>query len=120
MWNEGADERGVWYYNTNGEFWINNRHFACTAFGDSGYMVKAMKTTEDLVTGKYRTVIEVFIPDEIVGQDAAAIGFAFKTCDKDYTDPSQITDPTMKFRSDPWWYFQGRFPTDMENRFVLK
>ena len=120
MWNEGADERGVWYYNTNGEFWINNRHFACTTFGDSGYMVKAMKTTEDLVTGKYRTVIEVFIPDEIVGQDAAAIGFAFKTCDKDYTDPSQITDPTMTFRSDPWWCFQGRFPTDMENRFVLK
>ena len=120
MWNEGRDSRGVWYYNTNGEFWINDNHFACTAFGDSGYMVKSMKTTEDLVAGTYKTVIEVFIPAEVVGKQTAAIGFAFKTCDKDYANPSQITNFLMKFRGDPWWFFRGRFPTDMNSRFILK
>ena len=120
MWNEGADERGVWYYNTNGEFWINNNHFAVTAFGDSGYMVKSMKTTEDLVTGTYTTVIEAFVPAEIVGSQSAAIGFAFKTCDRDYVNVSEITDPAILFRGDPWWFFSGRFPTDMNSRFILK
>ena len=119
MWNEGSDSRGVWYYNTNGEFWINDDHFAVTAFGDSGYMVKAMKTTENLVTGVYTTVIEVFVPAEIVGTKTATVGFAFKTCDRDYANASQITDPAMKFRGDPWWFFNGRFPTDMNNRFTL-
>ena len=120
MWNEGSDERGVWYYNTNGEFWVNDDHFACTAFGDSGYMVKSMKTTEDLSSGVYTTVIEAFIPAEVVGSGAAAMGFAFKTCDRDYTDVGQITDTAMKFRGDPWWFFSGRFPTDMNSRFILK
>ncbi len=120
MWNEGADSRGVWYYNTNAEFWINDDHFAATAFGDSGYMVKTMKTTEDLVTGSYTTVVEAFIPAEIVGDGDAAIGFAFKTCDQDYAKVSEVTDPGMKFRGDPWWFFEGRFPTDMATRFILK
>lgn len=119
MWNEGADARGVWYYNTNAEFWINDDHFAATAFGDSGYMVKSMKTTEDLITGSYTTVVEAFIPAEVVGEGDAAIGFAFKTCDRDYKDVSEITDPNMKFRGDPWWFFNGRFPTDMNTRFIL-
>ena len=44
MWNEGSDERGVWYYNTNAELWANDQHFACTALGDSGYLLKKMKT----------------------------------------------------------------------------
>ena len=120
MWNEGADERGVWYYNTNGEFWVNEDHFAVTAFGDSGYMVKSMKTTEDLVTGTYTTVIEVFIPAEIVGSQEASVGFAFKTCDQSYINVSEITDSAMLFRGDPWWFFDGRFPTDMNKRFILK
>ena len=120
MWNEGSDPRGVWYYNTNAEFWINNDHFAATAFGDSGYMVKSMKTTEDLITGSYTTVVEAFIPAEVIGQKAAAIGFAFKTCDRDYGNPSEITDSAIKFRGDPWWFFSGRFPTDMNSRFILK
>ena len=79
-----------------------------------------MKTTEDLVAGTYKTVIEVFIPAEVVGKQTAAIGFAFKTCDKDYANPSQITNSLMKFRGDPWWFFRGRFPTDMNSRFILK
>ena len=120
MWNEGQDERGVWYYNTNAEFGINDLHFAATAFGDSGYMVKSMVTTEDLVTGTFTTVTEVFVPREVIGSGDAAVGFAFKTCDKDYSDPSQITDPKMKFRGDPWWCFKGHFPTDMAQRFILK
>ena len=120
MWNEGQDKRGVWYYNTNAEFWINDIHFAATAFGDSGYMVKSMATTEDLVTGTFTTVTEVFVPREVIGSGDAAVGFAFKTCDKDYSNPSQITDPKMKFRGDPWWYFKGHFPTDMAQRFILK
>lgn len=120
MWNEGSDERGVWYYNTNGEFWINDDHFAVTAFGDSGYMVKAMKTTEDLVAGTYTTVIEAFIPAEVIGNQAAAVGFAFKTCDRDYANVSEITDSAILFRGDPWWFFEGRFPTDMAKRFILK
>ena len=120
MWNEGADDRGVWYYNTNAEFWINDDHFAATAFGDSGYMVKSMKTTEDLVTGSYTTVVEAYIPAEVIGEGDAAIGFAFKTCDRDYSDVSEITDPRMKFRGDPWWFFNGHFPTDMNSRFILK
>ena len=120
MWNEGQDERGVWYYNTNAEFWINDLHFAATAFGDSGYMVKSMVTTEDLVTGTFTTVMEAFVPREVIGSGDAAVGFAFKTCDKDYSNPSQITDPKMKFRGDPWWYFKGHFPTDMAQRFILK
>lgn len=120
MWNEGSDPRGVWYYNTNGEFWINDDHFAVTAFGDSGYMVKSMKTTEDLVTGTYTTVIEVFIPSEIIGSQTAAVGFAFKTCDRDYTNASEITDPAKLFHGDPWWFFSGHFPTDMNSRFILK
>lgn len=120
MWNEGSDERGVWYYNTNAEFWINDDHFAATAFGDSGYMVKTMKTTEDLVTGSFTTVVEAFIPAEIVGDGDAAIGFAFKTCDQDYTNASEITEPAILFRGDPWWFFEDRFPTDMAKRFILK
>ena len=120
MWNEGADERGVWYYNTNGEFWINDEHFACTQFGDSGYLLKAMKTTEDMKSGIYKTIIEVFIPAEVTGKDAAAIGFAFKTCDKDYANNSEVLDANMKFNGDPWWYFTNRFPTDMDSRFILK
>ncbi|MBQ6831912.1 MAG: family 43 glycosylhydrolase [Oscillospiraceae bacterium] len=120
MWNEGSDERGVWYYNTNAEFWINNDHFAATAFGDSGYMVKTMKTTEDLTTGSYTTVVEAFIPAEIVGAGDAAVGFAFKTCDQDYATASQVTEAIMKFRGDPWWFFAGRFPTDLAARFILK
>ncbi len=119
MWNEGKDDRGVWYYNTNGEFWINDTHFAATAFGDSGYMVKSMKTTEDLVTGIYTTVIEAFVPAEVIGKQPAAVGFAFKTCDRDYANVSEITEEAMKFRGDPWWYFADRFPTDMAKRFVL-
>ena len=120
MWNEGSDERGVWYYNTNGEFWINDDHFAVTAFGDSGYMVKAIKTTEDLVAGTYTTVVEAFIPAEIIGDQVAAMGFAFKTCDRDYANVSEITDSAILFRGDPWWFFEGRFPTDMAKRFILK
>ena len=120
MWNEGSDERGVWYYNTNAEFWINDDHFAATTFGDSGYMVKAMKTTEDMTTGIYTTVLEVFIPTEVIGEEALSAGFAFKTCDEDYSDPSQITEPAMKFRGDPWWFFQGHFPTDMAERFEIQ
>ena len=120
MWNEGSDPRGVWYYNTNAEFWINDDHFAATTFGDSGYMVKAMKTTEDLPSGTYTTVLEAFIPDEVIGQQQAAVGFAFKTCDTDYSSPAAVTDSGMKFRGDPWWFFRGRFPTDLENRFLIQ
>lgn len=120
MWNEGSDERGVWYHNTNAEFWLNDEHLACTAFGDSGYMLKSMKTTEDLEEGGYKTVAEIFIPDEVIDSDEAAIGFAFKTCDRNYGNASEITDNAMKFNSDPWWYFSGRFPTDMDSRFVLE
>lgn len=120
MWNEGSDERGVWYYNTNGEFWIGDEHFACTAFGDSGYMLRAMKTTEDLKAGGYKTVVEVFVPEEVMGNKEAAIGVAFKTCDSDYRNVEEITDNTMKFNGDPWWYFSGHIPTDGNSRFVLK
>lgn len=120
MWNEGQDDRGVWHYNTNAEFWINDGHFAATAFGDSGYMVKAMKTTEDMATGNFTTVVEAFIPAEVTGSGDAALGFAFKTCDQAYSKPSQITDQKMKFRGDPWWFFAGRFPTNMAKRFILK
>ena len=120
MWNEGADSRGAWYYNTNAEFWINDDHFAATAFGDSGYMVKKMVTTEDLVSGSYTTVVEAFIPAEVIGDGDAAIGFAFKTCDQDYANVAEVTDSGMKFRGDPWWFFNGRFPTDMAKRFILK
>ena len=120
MWNEGADERGVWYYNTNGEFWINDMHFACTTFGDSGYMMKAMKTTEDLKTGGYTTVIEAFIPNEVIQSNTAAIGFSFKTCDMSYGNANEITNNAMKFNGDPWWFFKGQFPTDMSSRFILE
>lgn len=120
MWNEGQDERGVWYYNTNAEFWIHDTHFAATAFGDSGYMVKSMVTTEDLIAGTFTTVLEAFVPREVIGSGDAPVGFAFKTCDRDYQNPSQITDPKMKFRGDPWWYIKGHFPTDMAQRFMLK
>ncbi|MBQ8802764.1 MAG: family 43 glycosylhydrolase [Tyzzerella sp.] len=120
MWNEGTDERGVWYYNTNGEFWINDEHFACTAFGDSGYVLKAMKTTEDMTTGVYTTVIEAFVPDEVINSDTVNVGLAFKTCDKDYTDVGEITDNAMKFHGDPWWYLSGHFPTDLNKRFILE
>lgn len=120
MWNEGADERGVWYYNTNGEFWMNDEHFACTQFGDSGYVVKAMKTTEDMTSGIYTTIIEAFIPAEVAGKDAAAMGFAFKTCDKEYANNPEVLEDDMKFNGDPWWYFTNRFPTDMDSRFILK
>lgn len=120
MWNEGSDERGVWYYNTNGEFWINDEHFACTEFGDSGYMLKSMRTTEDLTAGGYKTVIEAFVPDEVIQGEPAALGFAFKTCDQDYANANEISDPVMKFNDDPWWYFGGHFPTDLNTRFILK
>lgn len=120
MWNEGKDDRGVWYYNTNAEFWVNDSHFACTAFGDSGYMVGSMKTTEDMSTGIYTTVIEAFIPAEVIGTKAAAVGFAFKTCDRDYANVQEITDVAMKFRGDPWWFFSDRFPTDMNTRFIIE
>lgn len=119
MWNDHPDARGAWYFNTNAEFWINEDHFAATTFGDSGYMVKSMKTTEDLVTGTYLTVAEIFVPAQIVG-DQAAVGFAFKTCDQAYVHISEITDPSMLFRGDPWWFFADRFPTDMAKRFHLK
>ena len=79
-----------------------------------------MKTTEDLVAGTYTTVIEAFIPAEVIGNQSAAVGFAFKTCDRDYTNVSEITDPAIMFRGDPWWFFEGRFPTDMAKRFILK
>jgi hypothetical protein len=120
MWNEGKDDRGVWYYNTNAEFWVNDSNFACTAFGDSGYMVGTMKTTEDMSTGIYTTVIEAFIPAEVIGTKAAAVGFAFKTCDRDYANVQEITDVAMKFRGDPWWFFTDRFPTDMNTRFIIE
>ena len=83
-------------------------------------MVKAMKTTEDLSSGTYTTVLEAFIPDEVIGQQQAAVGFAFKTCDTDYSSPAAVTDSGMKFRGDPWWFFRGRFPTDLENRFLIQ
>ena len=79
-----------------------------------------MKTTEDLTTGSYTTVIEAFIPAEVVGEGNAAVGFAFKTCDQDYANASQVTESIMKFRGDPWWFFAGRFPTDPAARFILK
>lgn len=120
MWNEGSDERGLWYYNTNGEFWINDEHFACTAFGDSGYVLKSMKTTEDMTTGVYTTIIEAFIPDEVINSNTVNVGFAFKTCDKDYASVGEITDNAMKFNGDPWWYLSGRFPTDIDKRFILE
>ncbi len=118
MWNEGNDERGVWYYNTNGEFWVNDDHFACTAFGDSGYMVKAMKTTEE--SGGYKTIIEIFVPQEICGEGSVSLGTAFKTCDIAYSDINDITDDGMKFMDDPWWYLTGHFPTDLQSRFIIK
>lgn len=120
MWNEGSDERGVWYYNTNGEFWVNDDHFACTEFGDSGYLLKAMKTTEDLSAGGYKTVIEAFIPDEVIQGNEAALGFAFKTCDQDYGNINEMTEKTVLFNNDPWWFFTGHFPTDLNTRFILK
>ncbi len=119
MWNDAPDERGAWYFNTNAEFWINEDHFAATDFGDSGYMVKTLKTTEDLVSGTYTTVAEVFVPAEVIGDGKAAMGFAFKTCDQEYKEISEVTDPAMKFRGDPWWFFDGRFPLDMAKRFTL-
>lgn len=118
MWNDAPDERGAWYFNTNAEFWINETHFAATAFGDSGYMVRTLKTTEDLVAGTYTTVAEVFVPAEVIGEGKANMGFAFKTCDLDYKEISEVTDPAMKFRGDPWWFFEGRFPTDTAKRFT--
>lgn len=120
MWNDGPDERGAWYYNTNAEFFINDDHFAATAFGDSGYMVKSMKTTEDMVAGTYVTVVEAFVPAEVIGEGQASLGVAFKTCDRDYGDIGEIKENSMKFRGDPWWFFQGHFPVNMAERFILK
>lgn len=120
MWNEGSDERGVWYYNTNAELWANDQHFACTALGDSGYLLKKMKTTEDMSAGTYTTIIEIFIPSEIVGDGETSLGFAFKTCDEDYGSAEQVADNNKKFNGDPWWYFAGYFPTDENSRFILK
>ena len=120
MWNEGSDERGVWYFNTNAEFWVNDNHFVCTAFGDSGYVLKTMKTTEDMTSGSYTTVLEAFIPEEIAGNAEASLGFAFKTCDENYAKAEEITDNNKKFNGDPWWFFAGQFPTDVESRFSLK
>ena len=71
-------------------------------------------------SGIYKTVIEVFIPAEIAGKDVAAMGFAFKTCDKDYGNNPEVLEDNMKFNGDPWWYFTDRFPTDMDSRFILK
>lgn len=120
MWNEGSDERGVWYFNTNAEFWVNDNHFVCTAFGDSGYVLKTMKTTEDMTSGSYTTVLEAFIPEEIAGNAETSLGFAFKTCDENYAKAEEITDNNKKFNGDPWWFFAGQFPTDVESRFSLK
>ena len=119
MWNHELDERGVWYFNTNAEFWINDEHFACTTFGDSGFILKAMKTNEDMTSGIYTTILEAFIPNECLRGGTANIGFAFKTCDKAYADPSEIIDNNMKFNNDPWWYFTGHFPTDINSRFKI-
>ena len=79
-----------------------------------------MKTTEDLVVGGYKTVIEAFIPDEVVNSQNAAVGFAFKTCDQDYTNVNEISEPKMLFNDDPWWYFSERFPTNLDTRFILE
>lgn len=111
---------GSWHYNTNAEFYINDEQFACTAFGDSGYLLKAMKTTEDKTTGAYTTVVEIFVPDEVIGNKTAALGFAFKTCDQGYKSVNEITDNAMKFNGDPWWYFKGHVPNDLNSRFILK
>ena len=83
-------------------------------------MVKAMKTTEDLTTGTYVTVAEVFVPAQVLGQKTLSLGVAFKTCDKDYRDIAEIKDNAMKFRGDPWWFFAGRFPLNMAERFILE
>ena len=40
--------------------------------------------------------------------------------DQVYDKITEITEPLMKFRGDPWWFFEGRFPTDMAKRFILK
>ena len=82
--------------------------------------MSAMKTTEDLKAGGYKTVIEIFVPDEVMSSKEAAIGFAFKTCDSDYRNVDEITDNAIKFNGDPWWYFSGRIPTDGNSRFVLE
>ena len=111
---------GTWHLNTNAEFWIGDEHFACTSFGDSGYLVNSMKTTEDLVNGGYRTIMEVFVPDEVLSGEEDTLNVAFKTCDKEYKNISEITDNTMKFNNDPWWYFKGYVPTNQNNKFVIK
>lgn len=111
---------GTWHLNTNAEFWIGDEHFACTAFGDSGYLVKSMKTTEDLVNGGYRTIMEVFVPDEVISGEEDTLNAAFKTCDKEYKNISEITDNAMKFRNDPWWYFKGHVPTNQNSSFIIK
>ena len=60
------------------------------------------------------------MPDEVIGNKTAALGFAFKTCDQGYKSVTEITDNAMKFNGDPWWYFKGRVPNDLNSRFVLK
>lgn len=119
MWNLDKDERGVWYYNTNVEFFINNEHFAATTFGDSGFMLKSMKTNEDMINGTYTTIFEGFIPKDCLMDKPYNIGFAFKTCDKDYENPDEIKDNDMKFNNDPWWFFSGHFPTDISKRWTI-
>ena len=79
-----------------------------------------MKTTEDLSAGGYKTVIEAFIPNEVIQGNEAALGFAFKTCDQDYGNINEITEKTVLFNNDPWWFFTGHFPTDLNTRFILK
>ena len=79
-----------------------------------------MKTTEDKTTEAYTTVVEIFVPDEVIGNKTAALGFAFKTCDQGYTSANEIKDNAMKFNGDPWWCFKGRLPKDLNSRFILE
>ena len=64
--------------------------------------------------------MEVFVPDEVLSGEEDTLNVAFKTCDKEYKNISVITDNTMKFNNDPWWYFKGYVPTNQNNKFVIK
>lgn len=109
----------VWYFNTNAEFWLNNKHFAATATGNTGFMLSSMKTTEQL-DGKYRTIVEIFVPKAVFGDmNVYTLGVAFKTCDQKYDKIEEVTNPLMKFKGDPWWFFDGHFPSNPDEQFTI-
>ncbi len=98
----------AWWENTNIEFFVDggaeNRHYALTAFGTSGYMDAVMTTVRN-EERQYDTVGEIFVPFASLEKDGfdtdgeLKVGFAFKAKNND--EAGALLGGTN------WWSFAG-------------